>query len=191
MPHRLTLLCAGGTAMARVGGFPATDAPLDAGEGARAAAPGLSRIVHDAAFVAPTASARATASAMGLAPIEVPPLADIDHGAWAGLTFAEVADRDGAGLAAWLAAPEAGAPGGESLAKVIARVSPWLEEIGMRQERVLAVTHPMVMRAVLATALKLPPAATMRIDIAPLGRAILSFNRGWRLQALIPRRSGP
>ncbi len=174
--------------MARAGGFAAGDAPLDAGEDARATALGLPRKAGDRAFVAPTAAARATAAAIGLAPIDAPALADMNYGPWAGRTLAEIADQDEAGLRAWLAAPETGVPDGESLAAVIARVSPWLEATSDMQGRVLAVTHPMVMRAILAAALGMPPTATMRIDIAPLGRMMLSFNRGWRLLTLIPRR---
>jgi len=47
-------------------------------------------------------------------------------------------------------------------------------------------THAMTIRAALAYALDFPLHATLSIDIAPLSRIMLSFNRKWRLQSLIP-----
>ncbi|MET0271187.1 MAG: histidine phosphatase family protein [Sphingomonas sp.] len=185
MTLRLTLLCAGATE--RGGdGFSGADAPLAPGEARRAAM--LHAVDGAGAACAPTAAARETAAAMGVNAAVEPRLADIDHGVWAGLSFDQAAARDGAALAAWLAAPQAGAPGGESLAAVVARVTPWLDAASERNGRLLAITHPMVVRAALSAALSLPLAATMRIDLAPLGGVTLSFHRGWRWQALTPRR---
>ena len=51
--------------------------------------------------------------------------------------------------------------------------------------RVLALTHPAVMRAALIHALGASATAFWRIDVAPLSRLILSRHGGsWRLQAL-------
>ena len=44
----------------------------------------------------------------------------------------------------------------------------------------------MVIRAAIAEALDMPSAATLRIDIAPLSAATLSFYGLWRLQAIGP-----
>lgn len=52
------------------------------------------------------------------------------------------------------------------------------------EQRILAITHPTVMRAALAHVLEIPPSAAFRIDIAPLSRLTLSFNRQWRFQGL-------
>jgi hypothetical protein len=40
------------------------------------------------------------------------------------------------------------------------------------------------MRAALAHVLDIPPGAAFRIDVAPLSRLTLSFNRQWRFQGL-------
>ena len=111
-------------------------------------------------------------------------LRDIDQGDWTGQSFETIQQRDAAALAAWLGDPAGGAPGGESLSEVLARVAPWLDRQAARAGHVLAITHPMVVRAALVAALDLPPAATMRIDIGPLVSVRLSFNRTWRLQAI-------
>jgi broad specificity phosphatase PhoE len=66
------------------------------------------------------------------------------------------------------------------------RTSAWLDTMTARDGAFLAITHPMIMRALLAHALQLPLASTLAIDIAPLSAARLSFNRRWRLQSLGP-----
>jgi broad specificity phosphatase PhoE len=48
------------------------------------------------------------------------------------------------------------------------------------------VTHPTVIRAALAHALGIPLPAALAIDVAPLSRTRLSFNRSWRLHSLTP-----
>jgi probable phosphoglycerate mutase len=55
---------------------------------------------------------------------------EIGQGAWEGLLSAEIAERDGARLAAWRRTPTlAWAPGGERLADVRARVAPGLTDL--------------------------------------------------------------
>lgn len=165
----------------RTGGFPAPDEELDlSGAGAAAALAPFAEPV--ALLTSPAPAARATAAALGVA-ITDEVLRDQAHGAWAGLSFAEIPAGD---LALWLANPACGAPGGESLDAVAARIRPWLEARAAEAKAVVAVTHPMVIRAALAVALDAPSGAVMRIDIAPLSQARLSFNRIWRLQALGP-----
>lgn len=46
----------------------------------------------------------------------------------------------------------------------------------------LAVTHPMVMRAVLVQVLGCPMSASQRIDVLPLSRLQLSLTGQWRLR---------
>ena len=47
-----------------------------------------------------------------------PGFAEMEFGAWDGLTFAEVAERDKAGLDAWLGSLDTSPPGGESFRDV-------------------------------------------------------------------------
>lgn len=116
-----------------------------------------------------------------------PLLADIDHGDWTGQSFADLQISDPDGLAHWLARPADGAPGGETLAAVAARIGPWLDRIAVSEATVLAITHPAVIRAMIACALECPIEATLNIDFAPLSETLLSFNRRWRLQGLNAR----
>lgn len=167
----------------RVGGFATHDEGLDAGGLEKAAA---RRLQAAAWLTSPALAARQTADALGVSAVVDAALRDIDHGAWAGMTFEQVQAADPAGLAAWLADPARGAPGGEGLAEVRARLADWLQIRAQASSPVVAVTHPMVVRAAIAEALHLPSAAALRIDIAPLSATTLSFNRAWRLQAICP-----
>ncbi|MGN6123861.1 MAG: histidine phosphatase family protein [Sphingomonas oligoaromativorans] len=183
MATHLSLLCCAGTAMARTGGFPAPDEPLDAGGLAKARA---RRIGRTPALVlrSPAQAAAGTAEALGIGAIAEPRLADADFGGWAGRALAGLHGEDAVALGRWMRDPQAGVPGGESLDEVRARVRPWLAEMAERGEAVLAISHAMTIRAVLAEALDLPGAAVMRFDVAPLSLATLSFHRGWRLQQI-------
>jgi broad specificity phosphatase PhoE len=80
----------------------------------------LRRTAETAAAVSAALDA---AGARGVPVLAEPALAEIDQGAWEGLTQGEVAERYGAELAAWRRRPwETHAPGGESLADVDRRV---------------------------------------------------------------------
>lgn len=72
------------------------------------------------------------------------------------------------------------------MATVGIRVAEWLGVQAGREAPVLAITHPMVVRTAIAVALGVPLDGALRIDVAPLSMAVLSFNRVWRLQALGP-----
>lgn len=181
---RLILLCHAATAMARAGGFAHADEPLDTG-GLRAAkdwrptGPAPRHLL-----TSPALAARQTASMIGgVAEID-PALRDVDAGRWTGQSLAVIHATDSVALEAWIADPAAGAPGGETMAAAAERIAPWLAAQAARDSPVLAVTHPMVVRAAIAAALGLPVGATLRIDLAPLSVTELSFNRVWRLQAL-------
>jgi broad specificity phosphatase PhoE len=68
---------------------------------------------------------------------------------------------------------------------LIRRVAAWCDGPERGEGRVLAITHPAVMRAALVHALGAGAAAYWRIDVAPLSRLILSRQgANWRLQAL-------
>lgn len=165
----------------RTGGFPSPDEPLDAA-GERAAQRAARSRLAGALLTSPALAARQTAAALGGGRADEA-LRDVDHGAWTGASFADLPPE---ALAGWLADPAAGAPDGESLPAVVERLRPWLALRAAADETVTAVTHPMVIRAALAVALQVAPAAVMRVDIAPLSSVRLSFNRAWRLQALVP-----
>jgi broad specificity phosphatase PhoE len=183
---RLLLLCAGATEATRAARFPAPGVALDAAGLAKVQALRLGAAASWRCVVAPERSARETAAALALSAADEPALADQDAGAWRGRALATLPAAE---LAAWIAAPERGAPGGESLEAVRARVGAWLDPLAARGEgRWLAVTYAAVIRAALAHALALPVAATLAIDVAPLATVALSFTDRWRLREL--RRGG-
>lgn len=180
----LTLLCAGATRGSREGRFPDPRDPLDDGGRAKVRAVALERAGADRVLVSPALAATETAALLGVEGAVEPALRDAEAGAWTGLGMAEIGETE---FARWLAAPEQGAPGGESMAAVRARVGTWLDNLG--DVRVLAVTHAAVIRAALSHALSLPDASVLAIDVAPLTRVTLSRHGRWRLQALVPPRA--
>ncbi|MCW1429928.1 histidine phosphatase family protein [Novosphingobium sp. JCM 18896] len=182
----LDLLCVAATPSSRTGGFAAPDEGLDEGGRRHAEKYRLEPRFRAEVLRGSARAAAETAQALGVTATIAPALDDADHGAWLGRSFAEIHAESPERLAAWLADPLAGAPGGETMAAVQARVGAWLDGIAPGDRPVCAITHPMVVRAALAHALALPLRATLAIDIVPLARVRLSFNGMWRLQGLVP-----
>ncbi len=101
--------------------------------------------------VSPLQRAAETARILGAdAPAVEPRLAEQDWGQWTGRARATLAADVGAGR--WDTTP----PGGESPARVLARVQAWLDELapGDGPDTWAAVTHMGVIRTVLAAALR-------------------------------------
>jgi broad specificity phosphatase PhoE len=142
------------------------------------------RPAPDVVFVAPSLAARQTAEILGHAATLDTALADMATGAWRGRGLADVQAGQPEALMAWIQDPAAGVPGGESFAEVAGRVSAWMDAQASSNARILAVTHPNVMRAALAHVLYIPASAAFRVDVAPLSMLTLSFNRQWRFQGL-------
>ena len=183
MATRLLLLCCSATLSARSGGFPGRDEPLDEGGLAKARRRSLGRD-PDIVLCSPARAATETAIAMGLEAAVEERLADMDFSRWEGRSFAEIHAGEPDMLERWIAKPEAGAPSGEAFGDVRRRIRRWLSDLEGIERSVVAITHPSVIRAVLAEALKLSDRSAMCFDIAPLSATILSFNRGWRMQVL-------
>jgi broad specificity phosphatase PhoE len=184
MTLHITWIAHGATAAVRRSAFPG-DEPLE--EKARTKAAELAQALGraDQVLVASERRARETADALGLAGTTHGALRDCDHGSWAGRSLAELQAEAPEALAAWLTDPAANPHGGESIADLIRRVAAWCDSPERGEGRVLALTHPAVMRAALIHALGASPTAYWRIDVAPLSRLILSRQgASWRLQAL-------
>ena len=164
-----------GLRAARFGG----DEDLD--EGGRAAALVVAGFGRDALWVcSPARAAVETAQALGRTAVPEKALADPDFGSWADRTLDELAHADAAGLHRWLSDPAAAPHGGESLAAVRERAGTWID--AMAAENVVAVAHPIVVRAVLTHALGLPDERLWALDVAPLSLTRLSFRSGrWNL----------
>ncbi|MET8150222.1 histidine phosphatase family protein [Actinoplanes sp. NPDC049668] len=154
------------------GGLRAALALCDAGDlGGRA----------DTWCCAPSRAALRTAAALGHDDAKADEaLADPDYGTWTRLGLGDVAGAEPFGLQAWLTDPCAAPHGGESLAAVRRRAGAWLDQqAGLR---VVAVAHPVVVRAMLTHALGLPDDAVWQLDVAPLSLTRLTHRSGrWHL----------
>lgn len=168
----------------REGGFAGPDEPLDPDglRKAKAARPDAGK--HDVVLTSPAEASRQTAQALGLSCSVDRRLRDVDYGRWQGLSFEQVLGRDPAEFAAWIADPARGTPGGESFADTRERIDRWIGDQQLQSQAVLAITHPMIVRAALSVTLGLSDESVMRFDIAPLSVTILSHNREWRLQTM-------
>lgn len=131
------------------------------------------------ALVTPLARTGQTARALAAAglrlprPEPVPALMEQHFGAWQGRTWGHLLDADPpdpAVAAFWADPATAAPPGGESFAAVRARVALALETLSERHtgRDIIAVVHAGTVRAAVAHALDLGPAAALRIQVAPL-----------------------
>ena len=184
MSARLTLICHASTASVRAAAFP-LDEPIDAQgqEKALALAGDLGRV--DAVWTGPELRARQTAAALKLHPAVEPLLRDIDLGVWAGRTFDAVLAAEPEALVDWTGDPDAAPHGGESVTGLIERVRPWLGRMRGETGRIIAVTHPAVIRAAVVLAIEADSRSFWRIDVGPLCRVRLVGNPArWTLRSL-------
>ena len=168
-PSKLTLISHGMTQAMREARFPNDEPLIDNFTQ-------ISLPRADFVFTAPEIRTRQTA---GDRPAEVDEnLRDLDCGRFAGLKFDEVDEAD---LVSWLTDPYSAPHGGESVAQLCDRAATWLEECSRRSGRVVAVTHPAVIRAVIVTALQTPLNMFWRIDVGPLSRTRFRYRNGWTM----------
>lgn len=133
----------------------------------------------DEALTAPETRARQTAELMGVRAAVDERLADLDAGWWKGLELGGPAPEE---LAVWVGQPESAPHGGESVSDLIVRVRTWMDDVGRTPRRLVAVTHPAVVRAAVLIALDAPPKSFWRIDVAPASRTTLHFRHRWTLR---------
>ncbi|HEX4569378.1 MAG TPA: histidine phosphatase family protein [Dongiaceae bacterium] len=185
MTLRITWLAHGATSATRRVSFP-EDESLE--EKAREAAARLRDSIPraDRVLIAPERRTRETAGTLGLSGTSDPLLRDCDHGRWAGRTLAELQAQEPRALAAWLEDPDTAPHGGESVADVIRRIARWSDSLERGEGRILAITHPTILRAALIHAMGAPVSSFWRVDVAPLSRLTLSRQGAhWRVQALL------
>jgi broad specificity phosphatase PhoE len=175
---RLTFVSHAMTDAMTAGRFPA-DEPLNAiGHRQVGAANDLGPV--DTAVCGPEKRTRQTAELLGLAAKVDQRLADLDCGRWRGEVLGGVNPDD---LAVWLTHADRAPHGGESIVDVVARVREWMESLTATHSRLVAVTHPAVIRAAILVALDAPPKSFWRIDIAPVSRTVLHFRgHAWTLR---------
>lgn len=147
------------------------------------------------ALCGPEPACGQTAAAAGWAAQVTEQLRGPDCGHWTGMTLGEVAAADPAGLAGWLADPDARPHGGETLTELVGRLTdllerpplpgPTLAEVAPDATVRLWVATPLVVRALVVAALGAAPAVVFGVDISFGGEIVLSGSgRRWRLQGL-------
>ncbi len=161
------------------GRFP-TDEPLNS-LGHRQADATVELGAIDAAYCGPEKRVRQTAELLGLSAVVEPQLADLDFGSWRGGVLSAMPPAD---LAVWLTDPTRAPHGGESVVDLVNRVQRWMDSLASTRGRLVAVTHPAVVRAAILVALDAPPKSFWRIDIAPMSRTVMHFRgQAWTLRS--------
>jgi broad specificity phosphatase PhoE len=181
MTVRLVLVAHASTAATQEARF-SRDEPLDA-RGREMAAAAETPRRFDLALRGPEKRCEETATTLGLQAAAHPSLADLDLSGWRGRTLTSLEAEHPAELGAWLTDPSATPHGGESLSALVDRVSGWLNSLAPGPTRIVAVTHPAVVRAAVLHALGAPLACFWRLDVAPLTQTRLSHHSGrWQLR---------
>ncbi|MDQ2635582.1 MAG: histidine phosphatase family protein [Actinomycetota bacterium] len=135
----------------------------------------------DAAFCGPEKRTRQTAELLGLQASVEPRLCDLDCGRWRGDVLGRLAPDD---LAIWLTDPTRAPHGGETVVELVDRVRTWMDGLPERRGRLIAVTHPAVVRAAVLVALDAPPKSFWRIDVAPVSRTVMHYRgHAWTLRS--------
>jgi broad specificity phosphatase PhoE len=127
-----------------------------------------------------TETAGPLAARLGLELTVEPDLREIDFGELEGLTLAEAVERYPV-ESNWMVAPRnAVFPGGESVATLRARVVGAARAIADRHadETVAVFSHAVVIRAILADALAMPPDALFRLDQSYGGISVVEWFDG-------------
>ena len=110
--------------------------------------------------------------------VEVEPgFAEMEFGAWDGLTFAEVGERHGDDLKAWLASLDHPPGGGESFRSVEKRVLDALARVLEQHagKTVVVVSHVTPIKTLVAHALDAPLDAVYRMELSPASVTVLSW----------------
>jgi broad specificity phosphatase PhoE/ribonuclease HI len=150
---------------------------------ARATADWLAPIAEriDAVLTSPVRRTRETAEViaevLGRPVEEEPGFAEMEFGAWDGLTFAEVAERDQAGLEAWMGRLDLAPEGGESFETVEARVLTALARVRAAHEgrTVVVVSHVTPIKILVSNALGAPLEGVFRMELSPASVSVVSY----------------
>jgi len=179
---RITFVSHASTAALRRAAF-ALDEPLVEGEAEKIAALGWVSPRAQQVWCGSEMRTRETAAALGLDALIAAELADVDYGAWRGMSLDEVEASDPEGLMAWLTDAQAAPHGGESLAQLMVRVERWMaQQTGAGHT--IAVSHPAVIRAAVVCAMQAPAQSFWRVEIAPLSLTDLRYGgRFWNVRS--------
>jgi probable phosphoglycerate mutase len=122
-------------------------------------------------------SAEIIAATLGRTVEVEPGFAEMEFGAWDGLTLAEVAEGDRAGLDAWFGSLDQPPPGGESFRQVEERVLAGLDRLLDHHagRTVVVVSHVTPIKTLVARALGAPLDSVLRMQLSPASVTVLSF----------------
>ena len=123
-------------------------------------------------------SAEILADRLGLDVVEEPGFAEMEFGAWDGMTFAEVRERYPDEIQGWLGSLDvAPGGGGESFRVVEARVRAGLERVMERYagKTVLVVSHVTPIKTLVALAVDAPLSALFRMELSTASVSVVSF----------------
>lgn len=118
------------------------------------------------------------ATELGLEVTEEAGFAEMEFGAWDGLTFAEVAEKDKAAMEAWFADMAAAPPGGESFVDVQERVLAALERVLAEHagRTVVVTSHVTPIKTLVAHAVGSPLESLFRMELAPAAVSVVAFH---------------
>jgi probable phosphoglycerate mutase len=122
-------------------------------------------------------SAEIVADRLGVGLMEEPGFAEMEFGAWDGLTFTEVGDRHPGELEAWLGSLDVAPPGGESFREVEQRVLAGLTRLLERYagRTVVVVSHVTPIKVLVARAVDAPLSSLFRMELSTASVSVVSF----------------
>ena len=135
----------------------------------------------DAVVASPVRRARESgeilAERLGVPIEDEPGFAEMEFGAWDGMTFDEVAATDRAAVERWLGSLDERPGGGESLVMVQERVLAALERVLARHtgRTVVVASHVTPIKIVVSEALQVPLEAQFRMELRPASVTVVSF----------------
>jgi probable phosphoglycerate mutase len=117
------------------------------------------------------------AGVLGLDVVEEPGFAEMEFGAWDGLTFAEVAETHGDAFRGWLGNVDVAPPGGESFRDVQARVLAGLDRVldEYAGRTVLVASHVTPIKTLVAHAVGADLTALFAMELSPAAVSVVSF----------------
>jgi ribonuclease H / adenosylcobalamin/alpha-ribazole phosphatase len=122
-------------------------------------------------------SAEILAERLGLDQVEEPGFAEMEFGAWDGMTFGEVRDRHPDELEKWLGDLDLAAGGGESFREVEERVLAGLARVVERYagRTVIVVSHVTPIKILIAHAVGAPLTSLFRMELSTASVSVVSF----------------
>ena len=135
----------------------------------------------DAVVASPVRRARESgeilAERLGRELEEEPGFAEMEFGAWDGLTFEEVAERHRDDLERWLGTTDQRPGGGESLEMVRERVLSALDGVLARHtgKTVVVASHVTPIKVVVAEAIQAPLTSQFRMELRPASVTVVTF----------------